>query len=398
MNPADYPRTYRMAPWGRALIIVLGSTLVVVGAGLVFLTSNDASRSQVSDSLLILSAALALPGLLIVISIWRSKLVLSADAIEVHGIFGVSRLARADIAGRRLVRLRYGQTQTQLVPRGEGMKTLRLSPSSLKTDALYDRWIASLPDLDALEVKAAEAQVAADPELGQSPEERLARVAGARKSANAFNVVVSCLAAWGYLYPRPYAPALLTLAIMPWVAVWVVARSNGLYRVLARRNEIRPSLAWPIFMPGFLLLIRALQDVGVLDLARALSFATGVAALLAGAAFMSDPRLHKERASAVLWMLFLLAYGYGTVVLGNRLLDRSPGEAYRVEVLGKRMSHGSRSTSYYLLLAPWGPRPKPREVSVPGSLYTDMQRGGSVCIQQGPGALGIGWYVIGRCW
>jgi hypothetical protein len=93
----------------------------------------------------------------------------------------------------------------------------------------------------------------------------------------------------------------------------------------------------------------------------------------------------------------MAAYGYGAVVLGNSELDAAAGRNYRVEVLAMHYSHGSRSTTYYLTLAPWGPRTRPEDVSVARNLYSATRPGEQVCVHQGAGALGIGWYVVKTC-
>jgi len=395
LNPADYPRTYGTRLAGPVLLVIgVGLALAAVGLIVAAGPNGHPSRSPLSF-LWVLACVTLLPCILVLICARRSKLVLSEDAIERHGVFSVRTLARCDIAGRRLVRVRANSI-TLLVPRGQGVKTWRLSFSSFKTDALLEAWIASLPDLDALDLSAAEAQLEADPQLGSTPEERVARLAVAKKLAQAFNAATLGAAAWGYGYPKPYWAAVLTLALLPWAAVVTVARSDGLYRILTQRNQVRPSLALPMLVPGFVLLVLSLRT-GVLDVPRALSCAVVVAVLLAGAGFASDATMREQRGSALLWMLLLLSYGYGSVVLGNRLLEHSPGEDYQVAVLGKRMSHG-RSTAYYLMLAPWGPRREPGEVSVSRTLYAAEMPGDSVCVHQGPGALGIGWYVVAPCW
>jgi hypothetical protein len=392
---SDYPRTYLMRMWARGLMIIVGGLALAGGAGLYLMCAHGPSGPAMP--LLLVCVAFALFGACMVAAVWRSKVVLTADAIEVHGLFTVRRLARSEIAGRRLLSINYGQTLTELVPSAAGMKALKLSSSSMQTDSFLDSWLGTLPDLDAKEAQAAVAEIAADPELGQTPEERLARLARARKLASAFNAVAFITCLWGLLYPQPYAAAVFTAAILPWGAILLVARSGGLYRLDARRNEVRPNVAAGLYMPGFVLLLRAVDDVGVLDWQRTLIYGVLAAVVLCWAALMSDATLRTHRASVLALFALSCAYGYGAVVLGNAGLDRAPGTEYRVAVLGRHVSRGSRSTTYYLSLAPWGPRREPKDVSVSRALYDRTPSGGVVCVRQGPGALGISWYVVDGC-
>jgi hypothetical protein len=394
----EYPRTYRMAPWAYALTIGAAVLMLALGIGalvLIMRAYGSASAGLLLMSVLVLP--LELLGLYLLASALRTSLVLSADAIEVHETFRVRRLARCDIAGRRLLKLNYGQTMTQLIPSGAGMKPFKFSQSGLRTDAFFDAWMASLPDLDAQEILASEAQVAANAELGATPEERMARLAAGKKVASALTVITWAAAAWGYMYPHPYAAALLALALLPWLAIALAAKSAGLYRIDTRRNDVRPSVAIAIYLPGLVLLMRALQDIGVLELQRALLYAALTAALFCWAAVMSDAAARSKPAIVILLLALGCPYGYGVVVLGNSQLDRAAGDHYEVNVLARHIS-GGRNRSYYLTLAPWGPRSEAREVTVPRTLYANAQPGQPVCIHQGPGALGISWYAVSSCW
>ncbi len=384
-----------MAWWVYLLAIPMGLASCGLGIALVFLLGAPPRSSGALWALGLLVTASVAFGAWMVAATLRSKVVLTEDAVAVHGLLGVRRLARSDIAGRRLLSLQYGQKVLVLSPKDPRARALKIS-STLRTDAVWDAWINTLPDLDAQEAQALEAEVAANAELGQTPEERLARLAAARKLANALSYTTYAVAAWGYVYPRPYWLAMLVLGALPWIAIVLVARSSGLVRIDSRRGDPRPTLAIAVIVPGFVLLMRAVSDVGVLDIERALIFATVTAALLVWAAMMSDAAARARPWSALLLLLLACAYGYGAVVLADCLLDSAPGENFRVAVLASHVSRG-RNTSYHLLLDRWGPRSAPADVTVSRDLYGRAPPGSMVCVHRGPGALGISWYVVRGC-
>lgn len=395
---SDYPRTYRAALWLRLAVSAVGAAFFVMAGALAFLLGGQARSPGALAGVALLVIGVAAFGAWMIAAMLRSKIVLTGDAVEVHGLIRVRRLAREGLAGRRVVSLQYGQKMLVLSAKDPRVRDFKISFSSLRTDAVWDAWIGALPDLDAQDAQALEAEVAANAELGQTPQERLARLGAAKKLANALNVTTYAVAAWGYIYPRPYALAVLALAVLPWIAILLVAKSSGLIRVDSRRGDPRPTLAIPVIIPGLVLLARAVTDVGVLDVERALIVAAMAAALLSWAAMTSDAAARARLWSAQLLLLLLLgcAYGYGAVVLGNSLLDSSPGENFRVGVLARHVSRG-RNTSYHLTLDRWGPRTEPAEVRVTRDLYLQSPPGSTVCVHRGPGVLGISWYDVVGC-
>lgn len=389
--------TYRMTLWARVLVLGMGLASLGGAAGLALLIAHGEGPSASAMPVLVAALPLVLFGGFMLLGGLRSRVVLTVDAIESYGAIMVRRLARSDIKGRRLLRLQYGQTAVELVPREPGARPLRLSRSGMRTDAALDAWLNSIPDLDIQEAEAARAEIAADPELGQTPEERLASLAQAKKLAKAVNGLTWAALIWGWFYPQPYALALLVIALLPWVAVILAAKSHGLYRLGARRNDVRPNLATPLYVPGFVLLLRAVQDVGVLNWPLALTYALLATFIVFLAALRSEPTLWERRSVAIALFFIMGAYGYGAVALGNSLLDSAHGQNYRVQVLAMHSTHGSKSNSYYLTLAPWGPRTHAADVSVSRTLYSLTRPGGQVQVHQGPGALGIGWYAVSAC-
>jgi hypothetical protein len=385
-----------MALWARVLVLGVGIAFAGGAIALALLVPR-ANPSGGAMGLVVASLPLALLGGYLLLGGLRARVVLSGDTIESYGAFTVRRLARSDILGRRLLRLQYGQTAVELVPREPGMRPLKLSRSGMRTDAALEAWLNSIPDLDVREAEAARAEVASDPELGQTPEQRLESLARAKKLANTFNGLTWGALIWGFFYPQPYAVALLVIALLPWAAMMLAAKSHGLYRLDGRRNDVRPNLAVAMYLPGLVLLMRAVQDVGVLDWQLGLTYAVLATFVIFWAALRSDPRLRQHKSTVLVLVCLMGAYGYGAVVFGNSLLDTAAGQDYRVQVLAMHYSRGSKSTSYYLTLAPWGPRKEPGDVSVERGLYAATRPGAQVCIHQGPGALGIGWYVVNAC-
>jgi hypothetical protein len=394
LNLNAFPRTYRSAVWIRALMLTVALALLALSAGLLFVGAS-APATAPARSLMIIAAALAVGAVLFGLYVLRWKVVLTQGGIEVHGLFTTRRLALGEIAGRRRLSAQYGQKVLQLIPREAAARALKIPESGLKRDAALDAWLAQLPDLDAQEQAASQAAITENADFGSSPDERLARLAAAKRLASAVTVLVFAACAWGYLYPRPYGVAIAVLTVLPWLVVAIVFRSQGLLRVSTQRNDVRPSLALCLYLPGLALIARVFGDVGVIDLQRAIVLAIAVTLALAGAALASEKGARGWGLRLAL-ALFSLPYGYGAVVMADAQLDRGARQDFTVAVLSRHMTHG-RSNSYYLMLGPWGPRAEPEEVMVNSALYRTSPPGSTVCIQLRPGALAIRWFWIGPC-
>lgn len=78
----------------------------------------------------------------------RDRVVLSADRITVYQMLNGRRsLRRDEIKGRRRIQRRYDY-YTMLVPNRPGLDVLKID-AGYATDAVFDAWLASIPDLDA---------------------------------------------------------------------------------------------------------------------------------------------------------------------------------------------------------------------------------------------------------
>lgn len=387
--------SYPLAWWGRALCLVLALLLLSLGGFFIALLLQGHLPDAQQLPFSIIGGIALLLAIYPILYGWRCRLLLDADGLELRGAFGAQRLAQGDIAGRRTLRSQYGSS-VQLFSKTPGTRPLRFSPGAMSADTRFDAWLRLLPDLDQQDRERTEAQLAADPELGGSPEERLQRLAAARNVARALSAAAFGAAAWLYVYPKPYDYAVLLAALLPWIAIVIAARSHGLYRLDTGRNDVRPNIAAALLVPSIALALRAWQDLGILDTSQASAWIAAAGVLFAGIAWRVTAGGSVSAALAAL--LPGACYAIGVVLLGNALLDRASGERYRVQVISQHLSRGSRGgTSYFLHLAPWGPRVAPADVRVGHAVYQLAAARHVVCVHERPGALAIRWYLVRAC-
>ncbi len=393
LNSPAYPRSYRMSAGWTVFMLLFGVAAVAGGAyGAWYFFQPGSARDPLSGLVLAGVCALFLVfGLYVILWVLKGRVVLYPDRIEVYEALTRRTLSRDQILGRRSQQGRKSPGTIILVPR-EGLRNIKLA-LVYKMDEPFRRWIFSLPDLDAQDLKASREELLGPP--GPARAERKRALAQARRVAGIFMFAGFAAFVWGFTYPRPYSLVIAVLALMPWLAIFITARSHGMFRLNDEKNVAHPNVAMVFIMPGFALAIRAM-DFHLLEWKPALALSVAAGAALWMAAAAADPRLRRKPAIPLITFLFCMAYGYGLSTEANALLDRSSATVYRTVVLRKRVSTG-RSTHYRLTLAAWGQQQTSSELSVPRSFYYSVLTGGPVCVMARPGALHVPWYVVSEC-
>jgi hypothetical protein len=330
---------------------------------------------------------------------YRVRVTLWPDRIQYQHVFTRRTLARHQILGYRRVRANRGPEYIVLVPRSSSLGKMKIA-KMYNFDGAFYSWINSLPDLDARDFRAAEQEIAANEQIGATPADRMEALTRGKRQAAVLTVIAVGLGLWAVFYPNPYRFLMTSLALLPWIAIALTLRSGGLFRLGARKNDPHPTLAAVFLMPGFVLALRVMTDMNLLDWRASLYVSAALTCILGIAAVMSDSSLREAGRATVLVALLSVfcgaAYGFGAGMQTNALLDHSPTRVYRAEITAMRVSHG-RHTSYDLYLTPWGPKLEPDHVTVSRKFYNSVSRGDSVCLALRSGALHVPWYTVHQC-
>lgn len=394
----EYPCIYRVTPaWKTGIcllagILLLGSLAGTWGFGVIAAETRDAPRGLV---LAFFFAAVASTMAFYIIDTLKSAIVLKSDRLEVHELWRVRRFLRSTIETQQVLRPPNSPAVLVLQLKAPSNRKIKL-PIMWHTDSTWQAWFAAIPDIDAEAAKSFEAAIDANTELGTTPAERQQKLSTARSVTRLATWANVGLFAWAYIYPHPYELVIFVLAALPWVAVYIMARSPGLYALNAPRGSGRPDLTILLISPGFLLMLRALQDVHILDWQRLLLLAALVAMALMGSVVWAIPSARQKVGTIALTLTLLMAYGYGTAALGNAVLDQARGSTYPTTVYGKHVT-GGRNRTPTMQLGPWGPRATQEEATVPWDLYRSTAVGEKVCVVLHPGAFGVPWYRVAKC-
>jgi len=389
-----YPRVYRPGRLWRYGFPILGAVAIVGGA----LGAWALGRPLSGIAQLIVSpmfGLLSLAGVYLILYARRMRVIVRQDEIELVEVTSSQIMRRDDLLGYRKIPGENGPPVLILVPRWDDRKKLKI-PNVFNFDAAFDEWLRPFPDLDVRDAEDLQREIEQNQELGATPEERIASVNQARVVCRTLMIVTFAVAAWLWFYPEPYAVVVSAMALLPWIAVYVAAHYRGVVVINEKKRDPHPGVGLPFIMPGLVLALRVINDVNTFNWQKPLIVTLLGGAVLTMGAWKADVAVRKKPWMALLIFLLSLGYGYGAGMEANSLLDRSPATVYLTTVTAKRISSGSKSTSYYLRLNAWGQQHR-GEVMVPRSTYQSVIVGDPICVVQRAGALDIPWYAVHSC-
>lgn len=323
----------------------------------------------------------------------RSLLVLDDSQLQVRTLWQDRTVPLREVEGIRTYRSRYS-TYKVICVKGSS-RTLQFT--NFAVDDAFRDWLGKLPGLDLRDREDVLQQIAADQELGSTPEERLQALSQA-KLINIGACVVSVAAGCGYVFGgeawRPWCYAALLLG--PVVALGLLYRSPLLYTMFKRKSDPRVDTSALLLISGMGLLLRSMS-VNFVSNSEIWRYVAVVLVAFVFA-FYRPAAKSKQAAGALLAVLFFGGfYSWGVVVGLDTMKDAAPVQTYVVTVTGKHYSSG-RSTTYYLSLARWGPFPGPvHSMEVPGSLYRSVHAGDQICLALHAGMIHVPWYEPVAC-
>jgi hypothetical protein len=379
---------YRMSGWQKGGSILLGLSLTAFG---IFLSGVLAVPSRQGASALAGILPLAI-GIYMLALVVRSRLTIDGPRIEVRSVFGEKSADLREVEGFRTITTRNGSYWQLELKEGQGSITIQ---KMFDCDELR-AWFRQLPDLDEQDRKELLNEIEQNQELGATTEERLARLAGAKRVSIGLSVL-AIAAALGFALSSAawHLTTAVVLAFVPVVLIYLVQREPLLYAIFKPKRDPRNDLTIAFFVCGFGLMFGSI-DAHFVETTTILGYAVLVG-LLCCAGVYAAARKNSQLWGAMIGMLLIAgAYGWGLAEAADTVLDRSTPANYTTTVENKRESHG-RSTTYYFDLAPWGPIQGPNDVTVSYSTYRGAAIGDQVCLELRPGALHVQWYQVVGC-
>jgi hypothetical protein len=360
-------------------------------AAMLFVVSSGGSPSSAQ---MLAAAAFAAAGVYMALVAIRSRLIIDGTEVRVQGAVRTREFDLSQVEGYRTFKSRY-QSFRVICLKGQAWKIPLMKYAG---DESLDDWFAGLKDLDQQDREQILQKIDQDQELGATPEQRRGALRGAKQINIAACVVTGGAAAGFALAPAEYrVAALVVLALAPFAAAYLLYQQPLLYGIFKAKADPRADVSIMVMISGFGLLLGATK-VNFISVGLLLPFiALGALALLA--TFYPAVRKNPRLAGTLMGLLFLSAlYGWGVAASIDTATDPSVPQTFTVQVLGGHISHGSRSTSYYLLLEPWGPYGDvDTQMKVSGRMYYATHQGDLICLALHAGTLHAPWYEPVPC-
>lgn len=323
------------------------------------------------------------------ISAFQFRVVIAGEQILVRQLFNFLEIRKQDVRGfRTTTRL---PVTLILVPK-DNSRTIAV-PLCFESDDRFWEWIDDLPDLDDEGQLAAEDFVVNNETFGGTETSRREILLQARRADRRLSLLVLAILAWGLFYPRPYDLAMFCVAATPWLGMAFLYRYRGLIRADGPKPDTYLAVTLPVILPGIILSLRVVLGWQIVDWIDPLGFGAALATTMLVILLKLDPAIRRKIVTSFTMLVFLMPYGYSSVVLANGLWGDQPIEFVEARVVSKRIS----SNRHQLNLESWGSRPEEAEVEVPRALHEVTEAGDTVCVVVRTGSLGIEWFTVQRC-
>ncbi len=384
---------YRLSTFGRLRYLGLAAILLI-GSGFFFkLAVHPIGR----EFALVVGILFLIPGLILVTTSFRSRLILDVNYIELRSPFRTHSANRDDIEGLRTVKNQYGRWTRICLKHDRG--AFNVSDSFIGNTEL-NTWLKGLPDLDEGDAAQISRQIQSDDSLGATENQRL----NILKRAKTWIVVLSVAELlFTVLALMNYAPlhnvSMIFLAILPLLGMLLVHRFPLLFTLFKSKNDPRSDVGLIVLCPGvgMLLSYQFGSDPGHLVDFFQLNYWILFALVCFVGAFFRIAWSNSSRWGAFVGLvLFGAMYSIGLMNTANSVPDRSTPGHFRSEIMRKYETHGKNANSY-LRLAPWGPMVYYDDVAIPKSMYEELNIGDQVCIALHGGFLHAPWYTVAAC-
>jgi len=376
-----------------AAVTIVGLAFFLMILGTSFSRSAPHGRDlTVAYALLVAGSAMIACLAYVLASTFRTRLEIYSDRIRYIRLLGTKELRINAIRGFRMDTTRNREALT-LVPKDPAVRSIRIA-LTIGDKKDFVEWAGRrLTNLDETEFQEEMKTALDDAALGSSEEERALALRRAKRWATCLSVVGTGIALWAYIKPTPYEYAIGALIVLPPAALVSLRFFRGALRFHWKARSPYSGIAPALCTSCGALALRAFQDWNILEWDN---FGYPFIAVFLGMCFLAI--MHAGDTWRKIPTAFLLfgvcaAYGYGTTISVNGLLDASAPVPYQARVLSARGCTG-KSSSYHLKLSPWGPRKQAKEIEVSRTVYRRYKTGDSVQVKVRSGRLGIPWFEV----
>lgn len=188
----------------------------------------------------------------------------------------------------------------------------------------------------------------------------------------------------------------IVLLFYPIPGILMMVYSKGLIRLFAKKNSAYLSVFIGILLPAISLVFQSFIYINFISVSNLWVPAAIIAIIAAGVLFFISIKQTDEDilTQAAFVIIFALVYGYGAATSINCDFDQAHPKIYKVKVIDHHISHGSKSTSYYITIDGWREGYSSEDIDVTSSFYDSVPVGSIVSVNLKQGTLNAPWYYI----
>ncbi|HEY4322782.1 MAG TPA: hypothetical protein VGN20_02320 [Mucilaginibacter sp.] len=361
--------------------------LFMIGFSL-FLFNMD--HSKAGNGVLAIPVIFVILALVILVSQFKRKIIISADSIVSINAFGRKELPTADVKGCRI-----NQKTISIEPISSSSPKIVINNySDLSSSDDLVTWLnTNFIDLDTSDLKEEHAKVLNDTSLGFTEEEREQKLIRAKRISMAYNICGSVLLFLGIFLRSNYTTTVMLL-IYPLAGILLMVFSNGLIRFASdSKKSAYPFIFVGFMLPAFALLLKSF-DYQIYKYNNIwtpfLAYGLVIFFLLYTKGLSSGMPVKPQ---LIFMIIFSFIYAYGSTTLLNCTFDKSKPQIIHTSIYTIDIRQ-SKGTHYYLYLKSWDSDPKPKSIEVSTRTFYRYPIGSDIDVHLKKGLLNIPWYYL----
>jgi hypothetical protein len=365
------------------------AVLILLFSLILFFIPRGKSETQWVE---ILPALVTLSGLLILVTQFRRKVIVSTESVTSISAFGKKDIPISDIKGYSI-----GKRTITIQPLPPSDKNIIINNYNyLHNNGELVAWLkTNLTDLDASGLQAAQGDILQNPAYGATEYDRQENLKKARKIALAYWISSVVIGFGSIFIENNYASTVLGLGF-PLVGILLMVSGKGIIKFVSNGKATSHQAIFLGFpLPPFMMLLKSLDDFSLFNGDNLWFPAVMIALIMTALLYVTgiNRSMSSFKLQITLMVIISLLYGFAAARQINAVFDSSQPQVFQAKVIKHRESSG-RSTTYYLTLSPWGPQTDAEETEVKYGTYNDARVGGMVNVSLKKGLFNAPWFTV----
>jgi hypothetical protein len=346
-----------------------------------------------NNSILLLPLIGTIGSALIMINLFKRKIILTDDSISYTSVWGSKELLVSKIKGYRKTKSAY-----YIYPINNTYSKISIyDDASIDIDNALSDWLhAHLKDVDLVAFENDKQAIFNNPAIGQDEKQREDKYENAVIYAIAYNIAGAVLFMLSFMLNIQHWVLTGILLLFPFLGIFLMFYTKGIVRFFAKlHSSAYRSLYAGIAICEVCLIAKANSNTTLLSHDGLFWPVVIVGTFFSIISLLVITKWASSVLLSQLFFIVLFAFGYGlgSVLVINYSFDISKEQIIPTTVKS-RYTVQNKSTLYMLTLNDWGSYNKTEDIEVSSEFYNTINIGDSLKVHLKQGALHLPWFVI----